>query len=84
MNEIVISSSLYQKYNLKQIEAHNELEKLSKRYKEKQELFNKSKSGNDQAVLIKQIEEIKINIAINQAVSKTLRMFLLEIMRGGI
>lgn len=80
--QMTISKELYIKYKDMQKQCHNKLLELEKKHNAELELMKKYQSarlGNDQAVVAKELNRIKIEIAINAAVSNILRQFLLEI-----
>lgn len=80
--QMTISKVLYIKYKDMQKECHNKLLELEKKHNSELELtrmYQSARLGNDQAVVIKELNRIKIEIAIGAAVSDVLREFLLEI-----
>lgn len=80
--QMTISEKLYKKYRDMQKECHSKLLELEKKHNSELDLMRKyqsSRLGNDQAVVVKELNRIKIEIAINAAVSNILRQFLLEI-----
>jgi hypothetical protein len=79
---MTISDKLYKKYKNKQKQSHDILIDLEKKHNDKIEMMKKYQSarlGNDQAVAVNELNEIKIKIAIISGISNALREFLLEI-----
>jgi hypothetical protein len=80
--EMTISKELYNKYKNKQKQSHDMLVDLGKQHNDKMEIMRKYQSarlGNDQAVAVNELNEIKIKIAISSGISNALREFLLDI-----